>query len=135
MPEVALNPAAILVAAFVSAALGAVWYSPPVLGRAWLAALGKTEAELGPQAPAILGSVVSCLVAATTVDFLLAATGTATLLGGAGLGLVLGLGVVAMTMLSDSLFSGWGWRLYFIQMSYRAGYLVLMGAICGAWRS
>jgi len=49
------------------------------------------------------------------------------------LGALLGLGVVAMTMLSDSLFSGWGWKLYFIQMSYRATYLVLMGAICGGW--
>ena len=129
-----MNPAAILVAALVSAALGAAWYAPPVLGRAWLAALGKSEAELGPQGPALLGSVVSCLVAATAVDFLLAATGTQGLVGGVGVGLVLGLGMVAMTMLSDSLFSGWGWRLYFIQMGYRAIYLVLMGAICGAWR-
>ena len=45
----------------------------------------------------------------------------------------LGFGVVAMTMLSDSLFSGWGWRLYGIQVGYRATYLVLMGAICGGW--
>jgi hypothetical protein len=46
---------------------------------------------------------------------------------------LLGLGIVAMTMLSDALFSGWGTRLYLIQVSYRALYLVVMGAICGAW--
>ena len=63
----------------------------------------------------------------------MAATGASTALAGAAIGLILGLGVVAMTMLSDSLFSGWGWRLYLIQVGYRAGYLVLMGAICGGW--
>jgi hypothetical protein len=44
-------------------------------------------------------------------------------------------GIVGMTMLSDSLFSGWGWPLYLIQVGYRATYLVLMGAICGGWRA
>ena len=68
-----------------------------------------------------------------TVAFLVAATGAASARAGAGLGAVLGIGVVAMTMLSDSLFSGWGWGLYAIQMGYRAGYLVLMGAIFGGW--
>ena len=54
-----------------------------------------------------------------------------TLLHGIGMGLVLGLGVVAMAMLSDSLFSGWGWKLYFIQTRYRAIYLALMGGVSG----
>ena len=62
-----LNPLAILVAAFVSAALGAAWYSPLLLGKQWIAATGKTEEELGAPGPAIAGSVVSCLVAATAV--------------------------------------------------------------------
>jgi hypothetical protein len=51
----------------------------------------------------------------------------------AGLGALLGLGVVAMTMLSDALFSGWTAKLYAIQLGYRATYLVLMGAVCGGW--
>ena len=38
-----------------------------------------------------------------------------------------------MTMLSDSLFSGWGWKLYGIQTSYRALYLVLIGAVHGGF--
>ena len=53
--------------------------------------------------------------------------------GGIGMGLLLGLGIVAMAMLSDALFSGWSARLYAIQAGYRATYLVLMGAICGSW--
>jgi hypothetical protein len=47
--------------------------------------------------------------AAIAVDALVIATGTVGAAAGAGLGALLGLGVVAMTMLSDALFSGWGW--------------------------
>ncbi len=63
---------------------------------------------------------------------ILIAAGVGSLVGGAALGLLVGCGVVAMTMLSDALFSGWGWPLYFIQTGYRALYLAIMGAICGA---
>jgi hypothetical protein len=126
-----LNPLAILAAAAISAALGAAWYSPLLFGPAWMKALGKTQDQLGPMGAAMAGSVFSCLVAATAVDALLAATGAASLAAGIGMGALLGFGVVAMT----TLFSGWGWPLYFIQMSYRATYLVLMGAICGVWRA
>lgn len=128
-----LNPLAIAVAAMLSAALGAAWYSPLLFGKAWVAATGKSEDQLGSPGPAMAGSVLSCFVAASAVSYLVAATGTSSAAGGAGLGALLGFGVVAMTMLSDSLFSGWGWRLYAIQVGYRAIYLVLMGAICGAW--
>ena len=130
-----LNPLAILIAAVLSMMLGALWYSPLLFGQAWLAATGKSEEDLGPSGPAMAGSMVSCLVAAIAMNLLAAAGGTATLPAGIGLGVVVGLGVVAMTMLSDSLFSGWGWRLYFIQMGYRATYLMIMGAIFGAWPS
>ena len=94
----------------------------------------KTEEDLGSPGPAIAGSIGSCLVAAISVDMLLAGLGVTSWLTGAGVGALLGFGIVAMTMLSDAVFSGWGWRLYVIQMSYRAIYLVLMGAICGSWR-
>ena len=126
---------AILLSTVVGAALGALWYSPVLLGPAWMAALGKTEDQLGPQGPAIAGSVVSCLVAAFCIDTLVASAGVVGLGAGAGLGALVGFGIVAMAMLSDSLFSGWGWNLYVIQMGYRALYLVLMGAISGFWRA
>jgi len=124
---------AVLVAALIGVVLGAAWYSPLLFGDAWMAALGRSREELGAPGPAMAGSVVACLVSAAAVEWLVTATGTHTALAGAGLGAVLGLGVVATALLSDSLFSGTGLRLFLIQMGYRAGYLVLMGAICGAW--
>ncbi len=95
--------------------------------------LGLTEDDLGSAGPLIGGSIATCLVAAVTVDALIVLTGIDTVTGGLALGAALGLGIVAMAMASDALFSGWTLRLYIIQMSYRALYLVLMGGICGAF--
>jgi len=134
MPDLAtLTGPAILLGAIVGGGLGALWYSPVLFGDAWMAELGKTAEELTPSGAAMGGSIFSCLVAATAVEWLATAIDADTALAGASLGLLLGLGIVAMTMLSDALFSGWTARLYAIQLGYRAAYLVLMGAISGAW--
>ncbi|MCG8325330.1 MAG: DUF1761 domain-containing protein, partial [Thiotrichales bacterium] len=124
---------AIAVAALAGMIMGGLWYSPLLFGNAWLAAIGKSADELGPAAPAMVGSMLSCLVTAAVVELMVASLGAFSLTAGVGLGCMLGVGVVAMAMLSDSLFSGWGWKLYFIQSGYRVSYLVVMGAICGAW--
>lgn len=123
----------VLAAAVAGMALGALWYSPVLFGNAWMGAIGKTADELGPAGPAMAGSMAACLVSAVAVEFFVVATGAFTVLAAAGIGALLGFGVLAMGMLSDSLFCGWGWRLYFIQAGYRVAYLVAMGAICGGW--
>ena len=104
-----------------------------MFGDTWLKAIGKTQEELGSPTPAMIGSVFACLVAAAAVEFFTVSVGADSLVAGAGIGLALGLGIVATSMLSDSLFSGWGWPLYLIQAGYRVTYLILMGAICGFW--
>jgi hypothetical protein len=129
----ALTWPAILTGTVVGGALGALWYSPALFGSAWMAELGKNAEELAPDGRAMAGSIFSCLVAATTVEWLATAIGADGAAAGAGLGLLLGLGIVAMTMLSDALFSGWTARLYTIQLGYRASYLLLMGTISGTW--
>ena len=37
---------AVIVAAIVSFIIGGIWYSRPVFGKVWMAALGKTEADM-----------------------------------------------------------------------------------------
>lgn len=123
----------VLAAAVAGMVLGALWYSPLLFGNAWMRALGKTTGDLGPAGPAMAGSMAACLVTAVVVEFFVVATGAYTPAAGAGVGALLGVGILATGMLSDSLFSGWGWRLYFIQAGYRVCYLVVMGALCGGW--
>ncbi len=124
---------AIAVCTLVSGGLGAAWYSPALFGEAWMRELGKTAEQLGPPGPALFGSVVSCAVASISIGILCEALELETLGAGLGLGALIGVGVVAMTMLSDALFSGWGLRLYAIQTGYRALYLTLIGGLYGGW--
>ena len=89
---------AVVVSTLVAGGLGAAWYSPVLFGPAWMAALGKSEEDLGPTGAAMAGSVFSCFVAAVSVGLLLQGLGVDSLLGGLGVGALVGLGIVAMTM-------------------------------------
>lgn len=136
MPDLlAINWLAVAAATVAGMLLGAAWYSPLLFGNAWLAALNKRPEELGPAAPAMLGSLVATLVSALGTALIVAAFDVDSATGGAAIGLLLGLSLVAMAMLSDSLFCGWGWRLFLIQAGFRVSYLVVMGAILGGWRA
>lgn len=127
-----LNWWAILVATVVAFMLGYVWYGP-VFGKAWLAALGKTEDEIEPSPTPFIVSAVAALATCLVVAALMNGLGMTGIGDGAVLGLLTGVGFIAASMASDTAFCGWGWKLWAIQAGYRVTYSVLMGAIIGAW--
>lgn len=129
-----LNGWAILAAVVAAYALGALWYAPPVLGRAWLTALGKRPEELGNPVRAMTIQFLLSLATATVLALLVVRFGAITWAEGAAIGLVAGVGLVATSLASDYVFCGWGLRLYAIQIAYKLASLTLMGAILGAWR-
>ena len=127
-----LNWWAILVATVVAFMLGYVWYGP-VFGKAWLAALGKTEDEIEPSPTPFIVSAVAALATCLVVAALMSGLGMTGIGDGAILGLLTGIGFIAASMASDTAFCGWGWKLWAIQAGYRVAYSILMGAIIGAW--
>ncbi len=129
MPD--LNWIAIVVCTVVAGGLGAAWYSPALFGNAWMAEIGLSAEDAGPAGKEIAGSMFSCLVASIAMAWLMTGLGTQGVGSGLMLGAIVGFGIVAMTMLSDALFSGWSARLYAIQVGYRATYLILIGGIYG----
>jgi hypothetical protein len=129
-----LNGWAILAAVLAGYALGALWYAPPVLGNAWLRALGKRKEELGSPVRAMAIQFLLTLVTATVLALLVVRFGAITWAEGAAIGLIAGVGLVATGLASDYLFSGWSLRLYAIQVAYKLVSLAVMGAILGAWR-
>jgi len=127
-----LNWWAILVAAALAFALGALWYGP-LFGKAWLAALGKTEDDIEPSAQPFIVSAVAALLTCIVVAALMRGLGLTGLAAGAVFGLLTGIGFIATSMASDTAFGGWGWKLWAIQAGYRVAYSILMGAIIGVW--
>ena len=129
-----LNYVAVIVAALAGMFLGAFWYSPVAFGDAWMRALGKSKEELVNPGPAMGGSAFSCVVSAVALALLVDGLGLSSAGDGAVLGLIVGVGVLSTAMLSDHLFAGTPWTLYFIQTGYRASYVVIMSIILAIWQ-
>ncbi len=129
---IGLNWWAILVATVAAFAVGGLWYGP-LFGKAWMAALGKTEAELQPSPEPFIVSAVAALLTCIVVAALMGGLNVTGLVNGAIFGLLTGIGFIATAMASDSAFCGWGWKLWAIQSGYRVSYAVIMGAIIGVW--
>ena len=127
-----LNWWAILVATAAAFALGYVWYGP-AFGKAWLAALGKTEDDIQPSPTPFVVSFVAALATCIVVAALMGGLGMTGIANGAVLGFVTGVAFIAASMASDTAFCGWGWKLWAIQAGYRVAYSIIMGAIVGAW--
>ena len=129
-----INGWAVLVAAVVGYAIGAVWYAPPVFGKRWLAALGKSKDQLGdPFKPMVvqffLALVVAAVLAAVVVRF-----GAVTWIEGAAIGFVLSVGLVSTSLLTAWMFGGFDMKLYRLQVGCKVVQFTAMGAILGAWR-
>ena len=123
---------AILVATVVAFVLGGLWYGP-IFGKAWLAAIGKTEDDIQPSPAPFIISFFTALLTTIILAALIRSLGIDTLSGGLLLGAITGVGFIATAMASDSAFCGWGMPLFLIQSGYRVLYTILMGGILAAW--
>lgn len=133
---------AVLLAAIVSFAFGAAWYT--ALGGHWMAALGrspaemeKTKAEMGPVPwPFIVAFVALLIMAWMLAGILLhlARGGTPmTVRNGMISGFFLWFGFVITTMATNYAFEGAKRNLTLINGGHWLGVLLIQGAILGWW--
>jgi len=89
-----LNWLAVLVAALAYFAIGAVWYAPPLFGKAWAAAGGLPTPDPGSRpSPAIyLTPLIGSVLSAVALAMIARSTDTDTFLEGIVLGLVVAIG-------------------------------------------
>ncbi len=127
-----LNWWAILAATAVAFVIGGLWYGP-LFGKAWMQALGKTEADIEPTPTPFIISFFTALITCIVLAALIQTLGIQSLSGGLLLGALMGLGFIATAMASDSAFCGWSAKLFLIQSGYRVLYSVVMGGILAYW--
>jgi hypothetical protein len=137
MAFVGINYLAVLVAAVAAWVLGAAWYR--VLSAQWLAALGKTRADLsGPDGkpksyvPFILVFVAE-LIMAWMLAGLLGHLGAVTVKNGVVSGAFCWFGFVLTTIAVNNAFAGRKVMLTVIDAGHWLAVLVLIGAIIGAF--
>jgi hypothetical protein len=135
MPEVSINLLAVLIAAVINMVLGALWYSPVLFAKPWLAALGKTEEEVKQKSPGpiyainTIGNLVLAYVLAHIIDYAHATT----VVQGAQTGFWIWIGFLVPTLLTVYMFEMRNIKLYFIFITYQLIALVLEGIILAIW--
>lgn len=130
-----MNAWAIVAAAIASFAFGAVWYG--TLSKSWMAALGKTEADIksaGSPIPlyamTLAALVVMAWVLAGVIGHL--GPGRVTLRNGIISGAFAWVGFVATTLVVNHGFQGVPRKLTLIDGGHWLGVLLIQGAVIGA---
>jgi len=131
--NVDINYLAVLVAAIIAFGIGGPWYG--FSSKPWMAAIGKTEAELQRGNPAVSygAAFAASLMTAYVLALIIGLAQANTLLQGVAIGLWAWVGFVAGPNLATYLFSRWPRELYLINNGYQLVSLLVMGGILGAW--
>ena len=133
-----VNWLAIIVAAVAAFAIGALWYSPAVFGRQWMAAHGHTPEQLAAMqssmAKTYTFSFVTYVIMAMVLALLMGLTGATTAIQGIVLAVVAWLGFGFTIGLNTNLYSNKPPGAFIIDAGYQLVHVIVMGAILGAWR-
>ena len=132
----AINHVAVWAAGVVQFILGAGWYT--LLGKAWMAGIGKTQeqlmAEHGNSPLPYIIALVAALVVAYTLAWLLPRLGSQSAASGAKTGAILGLALIGTTFAQAYGFEARPLSLWLINAGYMIVGMAAMGAIIGHWK-
>ena len=128
----------VIVSAVAVFAIGALWYSPILFGKAWVKAHGHTPEKLAAMR-ASMGraygvSFVCYVVMAIAMAILIKRMDVFYVRGGVKLGALIGVGFAATVGLTANMFSEKPLATWLIDAGYQIVYLMVMGAILVAWR-
>ncbi len=133
-----INFIAVLAAAVGTFALGALWYSPLLFAKAWVAAHGfspeQVEAMRKNTGPAYGVTFVCWLAMAAALAVLTRRIGVDSVLGGLKLGALCWAGFAATVGLSGHMFSERRLPAYLLDTGYQLVSLLGMGIILAIWQ-
>ena len=131
-----VNHVAVWVAGIVHFIIGAAWYT--ALGRFWLTAIGKTEAQVKADQPnmaiPLIIAVVVAIIIAYALAWLLPKLGGLSAVAGARIGFLLALVLIATTLAMNYGFEARSIALWLINAGYMIIGMAAMGAIIGGWK-
>lgn len=132
-----INFMAVLMAALANFLLGLLWYSPFVVGCAWMVQMnlkGEDIDKLKGRIPIkSLGSFVCAYISAVMMTILIKVMGASNLISGINLGLMIAVGFVLTSILNNNFFEDRPIKLFLITAGHYLLVFTVMGAILGAW--
>ena len=122
----------VIVAALVTIAVGAAWYSPAGFGKTWMKLAGVKK--MGDGAVSYLWNAAAALVQAFLLANLVRDLGSTTVHDGLLLGFIVWLGFVAATTIGDVVFGNRPWKLWQINAGYWLVVLLINGWLLSVWK-
>ncbi|MBE2217498.1 MAG: DUF1761 domain-containing protein [Ignavibacteria bacterium] len=139
MPDPTLNLVPVVVAGVLNMIVGALWYSPYVIGKLWMRAMGKTEEELrqgfSPTSMAMtyIVNTIASLVFAYVLAHLIKFSSTNDFTQGVMIGFWVWLGFVVTTVIPGYMYEGKPKILFFLFIIYQLVSITLMGGLLAIW--
>ena len=136
MAHLHFNPWAILVSAVIQWLLGAVWYSPALFAKPWMAMVNvrpdasKSKTMIVGMIASFIGNLVTSLMVAHVVLW----SGAPGAAAGALIGFILWLGFIAAPLCASYIYEGRPFKLFAINAGYWLVGLVICGGLVAVWR-
>jgi hypothetical protein len=127
-----VNYLAALIAALAFFAWGAIYYAPPVTGRAWQRAVGLTQEQMRPNPTIFVASFIAYFVMAVALAAIARSTGASTFGDGVVLGLFVGVGIVAMGILNGGMYEQ-RTNLAWLNLGNAVIGIIIMSVIVTVW--
>ena len=139
MPVPNLNLVPVIIAGVINMVIGALWYSPLVLGKLWMRSMHKTDEELkkGFSSTAMgltyVVNTIASLVFAYVLAHLIKFSMTNTFSQGVMIGFWVWLGFVVTTVIPGYMYESRPKMLYFLFIIYQLISITLMGGVLAIW--
>ncbi len=128
---------AVVAGAVVNMILGALWYSPLLFAKRWMAALGRNSEEMmaqGGMGAAYGVTFVAALISVFVLGLVVTWSGARTVVDGMLVGLLTAVGFLATTNLGTVVFEGRSREIYLINIGYNLVSMMLVGALLAVLR-
>lgn len=139
MESVPVNYLAVFLGAVASMAVGFLWYSPILFAKAWTRLMGLNPKVLKESQKTMGGMYALSFVAAMITAYVLTHTmflsrnfyGNSPVLTGVTTAFFVWLGFIMPVQLTDVIFGGRKWELWFINTGYQLASVMAMGIVIG----
>jgi hypothetical protein len=131
-----INHLAVLVCALILWFLGALWYSPALFAKPWMALLGfnKEHPNKKSLVPGMIASFVGDFLLAFVLEHLILWSGASTFTWGALVGVIAWIGFFAAPNLPQGIYENRPFKLFAINNAYWLIGLPIIGGVLAIWR-
>jgi hypothetical protein len=135
MHHLHFNHAALIVSALILWFLGALWYSPVLFVKPWMAIVGRQKGDdKSGLATGMISSIVCDLILSFVLAHLVLWSGAQGFLHGAFVGFIAWAGFIACPSLPQGIYEGRPFKLFAINGGYWFTALLLSGGLLAVWR-